>query len=417
MIFVENNNGKYTLPNLDKLPSLPSFYLPPLFDVIQLLGFSTNYTKALPLIAGVKNQPLPFGTSTLAKLDNEGVGKGSIEKITQWIASLNVPMENLSDKKMIARIGLDLKVGSNASSWRPAVEGIKATEMAKFQGLTTFLDNRAETDYKIFKPLKKYHSAIRRGEFDKKSMIMDVWPTEKHLWQNNSLIPEAELDAYEEFVFLLGGENKPTHTQIVRANSASLYMRFDFYLSFIAHCEFTIAYFLDKKVANFSAETFTSIIAQAAKQLQGQEDVKTFTDAMFHEFKAILESYSEKDQVGFRELASFISIKEKSNGSETTNDKQYRILRRWRREELPSDKTLISFLKNAIGSVGHNDYLTFFVYFKFARLLDEVTKLSLALFKDKDGNQYEGIKEQIYATLSRYDLYYDQAKENCLTQP
>lgn len=382
----------------------PSFYLPPISNLHELLGFITNQKQLIDLFESSFDKPLNISNTSKYAFFKQGVGLRAASKIVSWLKMIPFPWKELVNKKVMAKVIKSNRAGSNAGGWFSTISGFRASNYGKtaheFTPLFNFIEKRCNTEVDLLLRVKEDVKAGKLTSDD----IAAAWQAQQPLWADNPHVPQDVMNNFVELMLKHQQGDKLTEQQTLSFIECYLYLYFDFYIEAITHFEIgcRMRYGTDQdKIKNDLGMITKSINAYAT-----QNDIKTCFAGMLKEFKDVLsETVSD---TSYRKLASFIEINEaeSSEFGESKEDKQYKQLKDWRNgKNLPSGKKLTVFLENLDEYAETNSG---FVTFDMCRIALGVDKLVNELLRQtkKENCKQADVEMVIKKVLSNIPNYY-----------
>ncbi|MEN8619619.1 hypothetical protein [Shewanella baltica] len=401
-----NGDGKFIF----KTMNFESIFLPSPADVCRLLGLPDNIVKMIPALEEHYAQPLNVSRSSLAEITRSGVGMPTMNKLSNWMKKLPIPMKRLIHMPTMLKTYRAMRVGSNAGLWYSASNGFSlASNDSELISLFDFISMRAEADYKMVKGIKHL---VRKGVIDKNDSN-EVWQALLTTWQKCSLVPAEQLACYSLYA---ASPDDPILTNELEGTAvlkAVFHLVFDFYFSAIAHFEVGISLYYMRCGAKDVSEQHRSLFSSAIHTFSiaiADERCSCF-GAMLNELRTIL---AKKELVsGWRALASYIDIEESGQSMETLADKQYRQLKDWRNGmNMPSAHKLRQFASNFVRELGGGEVDVNLVldYLRIANGIDTLVARFLEQGKD------ERVIAIIAEVLTEYPRYFEHYKQIITTK-
>lgn len=399
-----NSDGKYIFKSIN----FDSVFLPSPADVCQLLGFPDNVVKMLPELENYYEQTLNVSRSSRAEMTRNGVAKPTIEKVSNWLGLLPIPIKRLINTPNMLKTRRALAVGSNAGLWYSVSSGFRlAGHDSELMTLFDFIDVRAEADYQMVKDIKHQ---IRDRVIDKDDSNA-VWQAQLATWQKHSLVPDELLSSFSLYSNSVDKLVFKTEQDATAFFKAVLSLVFDFYFSAIAHYELGLSLYYMRCGAKDANEPHRSLFSPVINTYANEKC--TCFSAMLNQLRVILENNELPSS--WRALAAYIDIEESGECAETRNDKQYRQLKDWRNgNNMPSATKLRQFVANYMSALGGNDVDSIVNYLRIASGIDR-----LVLKGDKhieDGNTLSVPTYVFTEVLEQYPRYFEHFKQNYTTK-
>lgn len=319
----------------------PSFYLPPIDNVIELLGFPLSQKKWIDFIEASYKSPLKVARTSRYKFFNEGVGLKTVSKIVVWLKKLPIPLEQILNKRLMVKLRRSHKTGSNAGDWLSFLRGFELeTPEQLFTTLFDFIEHRCDTEMnlKLAARLK-----VKSGEL--KQNDLNAWRLMQSLWANSPSFTQDIIDNFELKLRLDSQKKSLSEPQWLAYLESYCYLYFDFYLEVITHYEIGCRFYFNED--QDKRKTDLGIITKSIFAYATDEEVKTCFGGLLKEFKGV--GTELVGETSFRKLASFIEIEEEqsTNLGVTLEEKQHNQFKDWRNgKSLPSNLKLTTFLCN-----------------------------------------------------------------------
>jgi len=382
----------------------PSFYLPPISKVHELLGFITNQKQLIDWLESSYKAPLKISNTSKYAFFKQGIGLRTASKIISWLRIIPFPWKELANKKVMAKIIRSNRAGSNAGGWFSTINGFKASNYGKtaheFTLLFNFIEQRCNTEVDLLLRVKEDVKAGKLTSDD----IAAAWKAQQPLWENNPYIPQDIIENFAELMLLHKQGQKLSEQQTLYFIEYYLYLYFDFFIEAVTYYEVGCHIYYGRKKEKI--ENDLGMITKAINAYATQEDIKTCFAGMLKEFKDALSELV--GDTSYRKLASFIEINEDEHSEfgESIEDKQYKQLKDWRNgKNLPSGKKLTAYLKK-LDEYADTD--SGFITFDMCRITMGVDKLVsdvLAQTKNENCNQAD-VEVTIKKVLANIPDYY-----------
>jgi hypothetical protein len=385
----------------------PSFYLPSIGNVSELLGFFSTQKQWVDLLEEAYEIPLEISRSSKYDFFSKGVGPRTANKFINWFKKLPLPIGRLANKKLMAKIIRSQKAGSNAGNWFSYIQSFEAgfensgnTEEHEFMPLFEFLEHRCNTEVDFSSNLKQ---EIKAGRL-KRTDLAAQWKAQQLLWANSPCLSPHVIENMAQILILHSQQKSLTEQQNLSLIESYCYLSFDFYLEAISHYEVGCRFCYGNNQAKLENEL--GMITKAIYAYATDDNIQTCFDGMLTQLKEVTSELVE-DETSYRKLASFIEIEE--NGSiisgEALEDKKYNQLKGWRKGlNLPSGKKLITFLQNLDE---YADTSSGFITFLMCRITMGMDKLIYEVLAQSKGDNCNPadvlvIIKKVLATMPEY---------------
>jgi hypothetical protein len=384
----------------------PSFYLPPLSNVLEFLDYPSSQKQLMDLLEKSYEVPLEISRTSRYDFFSKGVGQRTVNKIITWCKKLPLPFETLVTKRLGAKIIRSIQVGSNAGNWYSALynfdAGYKTTDAPseyELQPLFEFIKYRCKTEVSL---LSKIRSKVIAGELES-SDINARWGAQIELWSNSAGVTQVVIDDFAETLKVKSKKKNFTEQQTLTFVECYCQLNLDFYLEAITHYEVGCRMYYGKNKEKLEKEL--GMITKAINAYATDDNIETCFDGMLTELKAVASELTS--EISFRKLATFIEIEEDESivSGESLADKQYNQLKDWRNGvNLPSWNKLITFLQNLDEHVDTNSGWVTFLMCRIALGVDKLVQEILANCKGENCQQadVELIIKKVLATMPEY---------------
>jgi len=383
----------------------PSFYLPPVSKIHELLGFITNQKQWIDFLETSYETPLKISKTSKYAFFSKGVGLRTVSKIVDWLKLIPIPLEYITNKRMLAKILRSGKAGSNAGAWFSTISSYEAS--VKFLGKTnhefsllfSFIEQRCITDVKLLESIKK---DVKSGKLTSKDLA-GAWQALNPLWENSPHIPQSVTGVLEELMFLHQNKKRLSEQQTIDFIECYIYLSFDFFMEAITHYEIGCRIHYGKNKEKIENEF--GMITKAINAFATQEDIKTCFAGILKEFKDVLSELV--GDTSYRKLASFIQIEESetSLSGELLEDKQYSQLKDWRNgKNLPSGKKLTIFLENLDEYANTSSGFITFDMCRITLAMDKLVNEALMGVKNDncDQDDIEQVIKKVFSNITNY---------------
>jgi len=386
----------------------PSFYLPPLGNVCEFLGFPSTLKQLMDLLETAYEVPLKVkSTSRYNFINNIGVGTPTVSKIIDWCKELPLPFETLVTKRLMAKILKSRQVGSNAGNWFSALynfdEGYQTSDAPsehELQPLFDFIEHRCKTEVSL---LSKIRSKLRAGEL-KSTDSVARWNAQETLWDNSAGIPQSAIDGFVQTLTLKEQQKPLTEQQTLTFIESYCHLVLDFYFEAITHYEIGCRLYFGNEKQKINKEL--GMISKAINAYATDDEVKTCFGGVLTELKNFATEFVGKTT--YRTMASFIDIEEEEQSKASGNTleaKQHNQLKDWRNGRMPpSTEKLATFLVNLDEYLDKNTgFVTFFMC-RIALGVDKLVSEIIAHCEDENCQQadVEVIIKKVLATMPDY---------------
>ncbi|GIU43746.1 hypothetical protein TUM4438_13360 [Shewanella sairae] len=361
-MFKPNKDGKYVFPNAD----YASIFLPSVASIATLLDLPKNLSQQVTYFESTYDIDSQISRSSKASLTSVGVGKATVNKLFKMASNLAVPFESLLKLAKLRKSIRADKVGSNAGDWHALFEGASLSTIdSEFLWLARGFNDRAKADYLMVKTIKK---KIKAGVIDKDDSSA-IWQEQLLTWQQHSLVPVEQLEIYSHYASDLGAIEREQTSTFFSVLEAVAHLHFDFYLTAVAYYEVGLISYYQRLGKINDAGSEVSVFTRVIATWTGEGHQCTCYGAVLNELKRLVSKGGA--EVGWRKLATFISIDDSSDSAESLADRQYKQLKGWRNgDNLPSWGRLDKFVTSAFQFHGNYDVDAMLVYFRIARALD-----------------------------------------------
>ncbi len=215
-----------------KLPKFNKFYIPPFDDFMEFLQISSGPIAIADILSSHHKITLDVSRSSLGKLNNEGVGATTWNKL---VVAVNPLFKQAKISVWAIREAIEFsRIGSNYNSWIGVIKGIKVhhdyNDDVLLYSLVNFLENRSLLQKKATLPIPKKRRDIPISQ-KTSSYSISYHETEAELYRLHSLIPNKVID--ESLPILVKGLSlreisKKDKRKLMRY---CFHQQWDFYLS------------------------------------------------------------------------------------------------------------------------------------------------------------------------------------------
>ncbi|MCS6230964.1 hypothetical protein G3488_08890 [Shewanella baltica] len=389
-----------------------NFFLPSLNECIEfIVGMSLR--QALEVAAEQSGRPLPFSRSGWFAMFSKGVGYPTAKKFLNWMKPSYEAINSKGDALSKALLMKGATELSSAGDWLSLVGGMRASEAYQQQEFAgeysvqfDFIIQRCDAHIEM---VKRITYIIENAEVDKKDSVA-IMRLMRPYWEQFSLVPKAELLAYENGLVLHAAGKLLEEEPIASLMKSYCYLHLDFYLHLFASYE--VGCIITYGTAPSELNNKKGLLCRAITRFSSNECGELPSISCFGEFLEEIRDVISKNygKLSHRKMAKYIPMKcdPVNPSSESESDRCYNTLKAWKKgKDIPSQDTLERFLDNLTQEIGpgHNPQLI--LMGNMALGIDKSLKSWCEqLTQSKELTDISPLIKAFLNVVGRYELYY-----------
>lgn len=392
-------------------------FLPTLSECIGFI-VGMSFRDVLEVAAEQSGRSLPFSRSSWFAMFNQGVGYPTAKKFINWMKpsweAINSRCDALS-KALLMKGATEL---SSAGEWLSLIGGMRASAAfqqqefaAEYSVQFDFLMRRCDAHIEM---VKRITGLIENGDVDRKDSVA-IMQQMRPYWEQFSLVPEAELLAYENGLILHAAGKLLGEELIASLLKSYCYLHLDFYLHLFASYE--VGFIIACGTSPSELNNKRGLLCRAITRYSSNQHGEVPSISCFGEFLEEIRDVISKNygELSNRKMAKHIPIKcdPVNPSSESESERCYNTLKAWKRgKDIPSQDMLEKFLDNLTQEIGpgHNQQLI--LMGNMALGLDKSLKSWCEqLTKSKELTDISPLIKAFLNVVGRYELYYNHHLE------
>lgn len=381
---------------------------------------SIDYILGIPLkqmfdiLENGFGRPMPIGRSTRFEMFNGGVGYPTAKKFIDWLRPSFADFSSRCDAISRELLERGSREHSSAGYWLSFISGIRCSNAyqqpefaSEYQPQIDFILQRCNVDIDMYRHIRGLIDGGELAKEDTVALVRLMLP----YWQQHSLVPHEELQAYEQGFVLHASGNLSSDEAINAFLRAHCFAYLDFYLHLIASYE--VGCVLTYRTDQSDLTHQKGLLCRAITRFTQKSDEEAKKTTCFGEFLEEVRDVISKnvDKLSLREMARYIPLNSDAShpSTETEADRCYNTLKAWRKgKEVPSRELVDQFWVNLTEKIcpGSTEQLS--LMSKMAIGLDKKRKnwaQQLAAAKELK-NAAPSIKA-FSDVIRRYDTYYE----------
>ncbi|WP_298443811.1 hypothetical protein [uncultured Ferrimonas sp.] len=384
-------------------------FLPPVNKFIEFIGVQFSYPRLFKLLEKQSGYRLNLSNSTIANfIGSTGISQKSAKKLNEWLTQAAEPLRKMfsvPESKEVERAQL---ARSNGADWLSARLGLKGSPAikgsSKSELLLTmqFVQQRANADTELFEIVRAFVATNPNNKEDPQVQ----WQLIKPVWEQFSLIPQAELERFGRYMLQRDSLHQLAGSDKLALVKCGFYLVLDFYLHMLA--SFEVGTVVLSGEPEDKLRKVPWLLCRALSRVADPDGAPvTCFGALLEELRLSVAKLWETD-IGEREFAQYIPMANDSStlSFENERDRRYNVLKAWRKgEDLPSFERLEAFIANATEPLQPVNNAPIALMGRVAMGLDKLTS-QLQCGAVRDVNNPEAVAHAMEEVLSRYPVYY-----------
>ncbi|MBU2115943.1 MAG: hypothetical protein KKE94_19440 [Gammaproteobacteria bacterium] len=389
-----------------------SFFLPSIEKSINyILGIP--FRQMFEILENSFGLDMPISRSSRFEMFNGGVGYPTAKKFIDWLRPSFADFSSRCDALSHELLERGSRELSSAGYWLSFIGGMRCSNAfqqpeiaSEYRPQFDFILPRCDADILL---RRQINELIKSGEVTKNDSVAIVKQMLPY-WQQHSLVPHDELQAYEQGFVLHASGNLVGDEAITAFLRAHCFIYLDFYLHLIASYE--VGCVLTYRTDQSDLTRKKGLLCRALTRFSQKSDEEENTTTCFGEFLEEVRDVISKNltQLSAREMARYIPLNNDAShpSTETEADRCYNTLKAWRKgKEVPSRELLGQFWVNLTEKICPGSAVQLSLMSKMAIGLDKKRKnwaQQLAAAKELK-NAAPSIK--VFSdVIGHYDTYY-----------